>query len=90
MAELWRQRLLMSEWAHVLLPSNLVVTRLTSNPVDDRIGTHMVTKSYDLTDAVTYHIGTFPHLPSTTRSCLEPLEEAAASLRGMIPRCRAW
>jgi hypothetical protein len=40
----------------------------------------MVTKPYDLTDAVTYHIGTFPPSALDYEVLLGPLEEAAASL----------
>jgi Fic family protein len=40
----------------------------------------MVTKPYDLTDAVTYHIGTFPPSALDYEILLGPLEEAAASL----------
>lgn len=39
-----------------------------------------VTKPYDLTDAVTYHIGTFPPSALDYEVLLGPLEEAAASL----------
>ena len=80
MTDGWRQRLLMSEWAIILLPSDLGVIRLASNHVDDRIGAHMVTKPYDLTDAVIYHIGTFPPSALDYEMLLGPLEEAAASL----------
>ena len=40
----------------------------------------MITKPYDLTDAVTYHIGTFPPPALDYEVLLGPLEEAAASL----------
>jgi len=40
----------------------------------------MITKPYDLTDAVTYHIGTFPPSALDYEVLLGPLEEAAASL----------
>lgn len=40
----------------------------------------MVTKPYDLTDAVTYHIGGFPPSSLDYAALLGPLEEAAASL----------
>ncbi len=70
----------MSEWVPILLSSYLGMIRLAPKHVDDRIGTHMVTKPYDLTDAVTYHIGTFPPSALDYEVLLGPLEEAAASL----------
>jgi Fic family protein len=80
MADRWRQRTLMSELVPILLPSGYGVTKLASNRVDDRIGIHMLTKPYDLTDAVIYHIGTFPPSALDYEVLLGPLEEAAASL----------
>ena len=40
----------------------------------------MVTKTYDLADAVRYHEGTFPPKSLDYERLLGPLEEAAASL----------
>ena len=40
----------------------------------------MVIKSYDLSDAVTYHTGAFPPKTLDYEALLGPLEEAAASL----------
>jgi hypothetical protein len=53
---------------------------LSSIWLDGRTGMHMVTKPYDLTDAVTYHIGTFPPSALDYEVLLGPREEAAASL----------
>jgi hypothetical protein len=53
---------------------------LSSIWLDGRTGMHMATKPYDLTDAVTYHIGTFPPSALDYEVLLGPREEAAASL----------
>ena len=66
------------------MPSSLDVTGLASSPIDDRIGTKMVTKPNDLTDAVDYHIGTFPPSALHYELLLGPLEEAAPPLRDTI------
>lgn len=62
------------------MPSPLGETRLTSNAVDDRTGPKMPAKTYDLTDAVVYHVGAFPPSVLDYEVLLGPLEEAAASL----------
>ena len=80
LADDWRQLRLTSECGAILLPSDLAATRLAANLLDDRIGTHMITKPYDLTDAVTYHLGAFPPSVLDYEVLLGPLEEAAASL----------
>ena len=56
------------------------MTSLASNPIGDRIVTKMVTKPYDLTDAVAYHIGTFPPSALDCEVLLGPFEAAAVSL----------
>ena len=70
----------MSEWGPILLPSDFGVTRVAPNHVDDRIGAEVVIKALDLTDAVPYHLGTFPPAALDYEVALGPLEEAAASL----------
>lgn len=80
MADCWRQRPLLLESGDILLPSAFAVTRFASTLVDDRIGACMIIKPYDLTDAVTYHTGSFPPGSLDYEVLLGPLEEAAASL----------
>lgn len=48
--------------------------------LDDRIYTQMITKPYDLSEAVHYHTGAFPPESLDYEALLGPLEEAAASL----------
>jgi Fic family protein len=80
MADCWRQRPLTLELSDILLPSAFAVTRFAATLVDDRIGACMIIKPYDLTDAVTYHTGSFPPGSLDYEVLLGPLEEAAASL----------
>lgn len=80
MADCWRQRSLTLELSDILLPSAFAVTRFAATLVDDRIGACMIIKPYDLTDAVTYHTGSFPPGSLDYEVLLGPLEEAAASL----------
>lgn len=72
--------MLVTEFTPTLLSSGFGVTRLASSQVDDRIDADMVAKPYNLTDAVAYHIGTFPPSTLDYEVLLGPLEEAAASL----------
>lgn len=80
MADCWRQRPLTLELSDILLPSAFAVTRFAATLVGDRIGACMIIKPYDLTDAVTYHTGSFPPGSLDYEVLLGPLEEAAASL----------
>jgi len=70
----------MTESSSILLPKCFGVGSLSSKYVDDRIEENMTIKSYDLTDAVTYHVGAFPPSALDYEALLGPLEEAAASL----------
>ena len=78
----------MAVFALILLSTPLGVTSLASTSFGDRIGSNMATKPYDLTDAVTYHVGAFPPATLDYEAVLGPLEEAAASLaRYATPSC---
>lgn len=79
-ASIWQQRLLMSEYDNILLSSGVGVASLASNSVDNKFDATMVIKPYDLTEAVTYHIGSFPPTTLDYEFLLGSLEEAAASL----------
>lgn len=70
----------MAVFEPILLSTQLDVTSLASISLGDRIGMNMVSKLYDLTGAVTYHIGAFPPATLDYEAVLGPLEEAAASL----------
>ena len=74
------QKPLMAIPTHIPLPTGLDVTMVPSNRVDDSLSWKMVTKTYDLADAVRYHEGTFPPKSLDYEWLLGPLEEAAASL----------
>ena len=79
-AEDWWQRRLASKYSPILLPIELAATSVATNPLDDRFDAHMITKPYDLTDTVTYHLGAFPPSTLDYEVLLGPLEDAAASM----------
>lgn len=70
----------MTEFLRILLSRQVEVSTLTPTSLVIRKPAKMVTKPYDLSQAVYYHIGGFPPPSLNSDALLGPLEEAAASL----------
>jgi cell filamentation protein, protein adenylyltransferase len=64
----------------ILLSTRIDATTLSSSLLDGRNPARMITKPYDLSEAVHYHTGAFPPARLDYEALHGPLEEAAASL----------